>query len=187
MKPGMDLEEALNAFNLRFKNFITALINYPKIIIALVNGPAIGIGVTLLGLCDAAYASNTATFRTPFIKLGLCAEGTSSYLLPRILGRSLATELLFFNRELTAEEALRSGLISRIIPSKELPKFYVSLFELGKLPLESLRRTKRLINYELKEHLHKVNEEECKELRESLNHEDFHNALAAFMSRKSKL
>ncbi|MGL5405346.1 MAG: enoyl-CoA hydratase-related protein [Propionibacteriaceae bacterium] len=54
---------------------VQAFIRFPKLLIAVVNGPAIGIGATVLALCDILYASETAYFYTPFTALGLCAEG----------------------------------------------------------------------------------------------------------------
>jgi hypothetical protein len=57
-------------------------------------GPAIGFGVTTLALCDVVYSVPHATFKTPFMQLGFCAEGCSSLLFPRIMGPSRANEML---------------------------------------------------------------------------------------------
>ena len=62
------------------------LIDFPKPIIAAVNGPAVGMGVTTLPLCDVVYASSDSTFVTPFSRIGLVPEACSSYTFPVIMG-----------------------------------------------------------------------------------------------------
>src|SRR4029078_559665 len=66
--------------------FLTELVRFPKPIIAAVNGVAGGVGSTMILHCDLVLAADSARFQLPFTKLGLCPEGGSSFLLPRLAG-----------------------------------------------------------------------------------------------------
>ncbi|KAG1929298.1 enoyl-CoA delta isomerase [Pimephales promelas] len=69
------------------KRYVKAYIDFPKPLIGVINGPAVGVSVTLLGLFDVVYATDRATFHTPaFSQLGQSPEGCSSYLFPKIMG-----------------------------------------------------------------------------------------------------
>ncbi|WP_163851270.1 enoyl-CoA hydratase-related protein [Pseudooceanicola aestuarii] len=100
--------------------FLTALSTCPKPVIAAVNGPAIGVGVTMLLHCDLVVIAEEATFSTPFVGLGLVPEAGSSLLLPALIGMALANDMLLANRVLTAAEAHAAGLASRLVPGAEL-------------------------------------------------------------------
>uniref|UniRef100_I2CR30 Enyol-CoA hydratase n=1 Tax=Nannochloropsis gaditana (strain CCMP526) TaxID=1093141 RepID=I2CR30_NANGC len=100
--------------------FMKALSHFPKLVVAAVNGPAIGIAVTLLCHVDLAYAAPHATFWTPFLRMAIVPEYASSALFPLTMGRSKASELLFLGKKFTATEAQASHLISEIIPTDRL-------------------------------------------------------------------
>src|SRR5665647_96490 len=74
--------------------FLIAISEARKPIVAAVNGVAVGVGVTMLLHCDLVYAGRGATFQMPFVNLGLCPEAGSTLLLPRIMGHQRAAELL---------------------------------------------------------------------------------------------
>ncbi|XP_050351408.1 enoyl-CoA delta isomerase 3, peroxisomal [Nymphalis io] len=128
------------------REFINAFITFPKILIAIVNGPAIGIAVTTLPLCDFVFASENAYFYTPFTKLRLVAEGCSTVTFPKLMGVRKAMEMLIMNYKMTAQEALDCGLISYLYKTDELHvKAWDKITEISNLSLDSVLATKRLI------------------------------------------
>jgi len=84
--------------------------------IAAVNGPAIGAGLCLALACDIRYAAAGARLSAPFVKLGMNPGMAATYLLPNAVGEANARELLLTGRTVDAEEALRLGLVSRVLP-----------------------------------------------------------------------
>ncbi|XP_029157769.1 enoyl-CoA delta isomerase 2, mitochondrial isoform X2 [Nylanderia fulva] len=173
--------------NVVFKNFIDAIIVYPKLLIAVVNGPAIGIGSTMLGIFDIVYASDKAYFHTPFSSLGLVAEGCSTYTFPRLLGHSKAGDMLYLGYKMNAEEAKKYGLVSEVYSHDSLKEVWDNLNNVSKLSSESILATKRLISKWNREILLKVNEEETKELKKRFESSDLIERLLNFLSRKNKL
>ena len=95
-------------------DFLKALHNFPKPLIAAVQGNAVGIGTTLLLHCDLVYAANDSIFQMPFVTLGLVPEAGSSTLFPRLVGHAKASEIFFTGRSFGAQEALEMGLINGV-------------------------------------------------------------------------
>ncbi|XP_051165537.1 enoyl-CoA delta isomerase 3, peroxisomal-like [Leptopilina boulardi] len=172
----------------KFKEFVDAVIKCPKLLVAIVNGPAIGIGVTVLALFDIVYASEKAYFNTPFSKLGLIAESCSSYTFPRLMGRSKAGEMLYFCHQMNPEEARECGLISKIYKSDSVDEIWKYLETIvTTMSFETIQATKMLIKRWDMNKLLKVNEDEVKELVKRYNSEDLVNRVLTFVNRKSKL
>ncbi|HEX6877859.1 MAG TPA: enoyl-CoA hydratase-related protein [Nocardioidaceae bacterium] len=87
--------------------------------IAAVNGPAIGAGLCLALACDLRYASSSAKLGAPFVKLGMHPGMAATYLLPDVVGNAHARDLLLTGRIADAEESLRLGMVSRVIPDQD--------------------------------------------------------------------
>jgi enoyl-CoA hydratase/carnithine racemase len=114
--------------------------------IAAVNGPAIGAGCDLACMCDIRLASERAVFAESFVKVGIVAGDGGSWLLPRAVGSSHAAEMAFTGDMIAADEALRLGLVSRVVPHARLMEAALELAERIALnPPHALRWTKRLL------------------------------------------
>lgn len=100
---------------LRFMKTLAAL---RKPVVAAVQGPAIGIGATMLFHCDLVYAGQGARFQFPFVNIGICAEYASTYLLPRMIGHVKAAELILLGEPFTAAVAEASGMVNSVLPDE---------------------------------------------------------------------
>lgn len=89
-------------------------------VIAAVNGAAIGAGCDLTLMCDVRVAGESAKFAESFVKLGIVPGDGGAWLLPRVVGWSKACEMALTGDMVDAEEALRIGLVSRVVPDSEL-------------------------------------------------------------------
>ncbi len=102
-----------------YDSFLSILsLNVP--IIAALQGAAVGAGLCLACACDVRIATSDAKLGFTFLKLGLHPGMGGTFLLPRVVGRTMATELLLTGRIISADEALRIGLVSRIVPREKL-------------------------------------------------------------------
>lgn len=170
------------------RRYVKAYIDFPKPLIAVINGPAVGISVTLLGLFDVVYATEKATFHTPFSQLGQSPEGCSSYLFPKIMGTAKASEVLLFNKKLSATQACELGLVSEVFPESSFQsEVWSRLKTYAKLPKNSLALSKQLIRGVDKEQLHAVNDAEVERLMERWLSDECMQAIMSFFQAKSKL
>jgi enoyl-CoA hydratase/carnithine racemase len=105
--------------DLSVRRRLTELTLYPKPLIAAINGPAAGIGFALAISCDIRIVASDAVMTTSFARLGLVAEHGVSWLLPRLVGRARALDLLLSARAVKGEEAEAIGLANRNVPADQ--------------------------------------------------------------------
>lgn len=188
---GNDLSEFASGLPDEFQNtpvgrFLFELAGATKPIVAAANGPAVGIGTTLLLHCDLAWAGSNTSFCMPFTNLGLCAEGASSLLLPRWLGRVRAGELLLLGRPFDAEKAERYGLINGVCnPAETEITAWNACLELAALPPAALRATKELMSAATTDEVAGAMTREGQRFAERLQSPEATEAFTAFSEKRA--
>jgi 2-(1,2-epoxy-1,2-dihydrophenyl)acetyl-CoA isomerase len=123
------------------------MVELKKPVIAAINGPAVGVGVTLTLPCDIRIASDRARLGFIFSRLALVPEFGSTFLLPRIIGLGKALELCLTARLLDAQEALAVGLVSKVVPHDDLLDEALALgTSLANGPTQALGLVKKVIH-----------------------------------------
>lgn len=121
---GLGARGARQAVKLGEEDFLRKLpldlVAYPKPVIAAINGPAIGVGVTMVLPCDVRIAAENAKLGVTFAKLGLLPGLGSTHLLPKLVGMAKALELVLTARVVTAFEAAEIGLVNKVVPAESL-------------------------------------------------------------------
>jgi enoyl-CoA hydratase/carnithine racemase len=167
-------------------NFLFAIHNFPKPLIAAVKGRAVGIGTTMLMHCDLVTANPDTKFSMPFVSLGLVAEGGSSYLFPRLVGHAKAAEIFFTGRTFSADEALSMGLINSIAED-ELSAAMAFAEEIAGQPPTAVINTKALLKSSSHEALNQVMLAEGEMFKLATQSEEAQMAFMNFLATKSKV
>jgi len=122
--------------------------NYPKPIIAAINGVALGVGFSLTLPCDVRLASENASFGAIYTRIGMVPELGSSFLLPRIVGFGKAMELVLTGRTIDAQEAQAIGLVNQIAPAGKVMEVALEMARMMlKSPPNALRLTKQALHH----------------------------------------
>ena len=167
------------------REFLAALRQCPKPVVAAVAGYAIGIGTTLLLHCDLVYAAENAVFRMPFVDLGVCPEGGSSLVVPQRAGHLLANELLMLGDAFKPEAALRAGIVNAVVPLADLFATAEGVARrLAAKPPVALATTKRLLRQAEEARLSAHMTEEFAQFGALLRGPEAAEAVAAFQEKR---
>jgi 2-(1,2-epoxy-1,2-dihydrophenyl)acetyl-CoA isomerase len=157
-----------------------------KPVIAAINGHAVGIGLTMPLACDIRLASDKAKFSVRFVKVGLTPECGSTRYLPLVAGISNALYMALTGRIIEADEALRRGLIDRIVPHEKLMDEAMALAEeIAANPASAVWAAKRIIHENAVEpDLRRVVTREGYSIREARRQPEHAEAVKAFLEKR---
>ena len=159
-----------------------------KPIIAAVNGVAAGAGANIALACDIVVSTDHASFIQAFSKIGLIPDSAGTFFLPRLIGLQRATALMMLGDKVTAEDALRMGLIYKIFP--------VAFFEeetkelattLANMPTKALGLTKRLLNQSMTNNLEQQLALESDLQIEASSSNDYKEGVSAFVEKRKPI
>ncbi|MEL6341789.1 MAG: enoyl-CoA hydratase-related protein [Myxococcota bacterium] len=165
--------------------FLDAIQKAEKPLIVAVTGIAVGVGVTMLLHADLVYAARSATFRTPFVDLGVVPEAGSSLLMPQIMGYPRAARMLLLGERFSAQEAFQSGLISQIFEDDALEtEAFQRAIRLSQRAPEAVRLSKSLMKRHHKDLVEQTMKTESALFFERLKSPELREAVSAFLEKR---
>ena len=127
---------------------VSTMRKLPKPVIASINGPAFGVGMSLAMACDLRIMSDKATLAQAYTSVGLSPDGAWTITVPKTVGIAKAMEMVLLDKSITAEEALRLGLASIVVPADQLEAETLRLAtKLANGPTKAYAHAKALINH----------------------------------------
>ncbi|HJQ34646.1 MAG TPA: enoyl-CoA hydratase [Pyrinomonadaceae bacterium] len=156
-----------------------------KPVVARVHGPAAGIGFSYVLASDVVVASATASFSQTFVRVGLMPDGGSTYFLPALVGRAKAFELMATGAALTAEDALRLRIVTRVVAPEELDAAVEELVSrLASAPRPALARIKAALTRPEHEQLAAALDFEAEGQADCFRSPDFVEGVTAFLQKR---
>ncbi|KAH6675394.1 ClpP/crotonase-like domain-containing protein [Plectosphaerella plurivora] len=170
-----------------FRQLNDSLITCPKVLIAAVNGPAAGYGVTSLALYDLVYSIPDAYFFTPFSKWALCPEGCSSVTFPAIMGHQKAAALLLAGDRMTARELCDAGLLTKILDAEGFLEEVLKIaHRIAAYPPKALAQSKGLLVASRRDELLEANKRECECLAKIVLEDECIEAVSQFAKEQER-
>lgn len=164
---------------------VAALRRMDKPVVAAVQGATAGFGVSLTLAADLAIAADDAVLTLAYCHIGASPDGGSTFHLPRAVGMKRAMEIALLGERFGAEDAVRMGLVNRVVPAAELAAEAARLAgRLAQGPTAAYARTKRLLNTSLDNSLAAQLAAESESFAASTMTEDFREGVTAFLEKR---
>jgi len=158
----------------------------PHPVLASVHGAVAGFGLSLMCVCDLAIASESSYFTSAYRHLGLTPDGGASYTLPRLIGLKKAVEIVLLGERFDAAEALKLGLVNRVVPESELhAATHQVALALATGPVLAIRNGKRLLSQALSQSLSAQLQSEAQSFGACAATEDFAEGVRAFLDKRT--
>ncbi|MBV9452609.1 MAG: enoyl-CoA hydratase/isomerase family protein [Rubrobacter sp.] len=155
-------------------------------VVAAVHGAAAGAGLSLACACDLVIAAEPARFTMAYTNAGLTPDGSSTYYLPRLVGFKRAMELTLTNRQLSAQEAMEWGIVTRVVADEDLSEEATTLArQLAAGATKALGASKRLLHIGWTETLETQMEHETQTIAEMARTADSREGISAFVEKRS--
>ncbi|MHB8483875.1 MAG: enoyl-CoA hydratase/isomerase family protein [Nitrospiria bacterium] len=155
-------------------------------VVAAIHGAAAGAGLSLAMACDMVIAAESARFTVAYTEAGLTPDGGLTYFLPRMVGIRRALELTLTNRIFSAKEAAEWGIVTRVVPDKELLREAMTLAtRLAAGPTDAFGVSKRLLYSGWTETLETQMENESQGIAKSAGSEDAREGIRAFLEKRA--
>jgi 2-(1,2-epoxy-1,2-dihydrophenyl)acetyl-CoA isomerase len=170
----------------RYHPIITGIRQMPKPVVAAVNGPAVGIGLSLALAADLVVAKESAYFLLAFVNIGLVPDGGSSLFVPERIGFTRAMELAMLGERVGAQQAAEWGLINQVVADDAFDATVERLLDrLAAGATASYAGIKRQLNAWLYARIDEQLELEAQIQRESANSDDFVEGVTAFLQKRA--
>jgi enoyl-CoA hydratase/carnithine racemase len=165
--------------------FLAALLNFPKPLLAAVSGNAVGVGTTMLLHCDVVVAGLNANFSMPFASLGLVPEAGSSYLFPQLVGYQRAARIFMTGESFNADAAIEMGLV---VAKDSDPRAHVMKIaqHIAEQPPQAIINTKALLKAKNHDAVAAIMKAEFEIFSMALQSDEAMEAFMKFMSKKGK-
>lgn len=190
---GQDLSEAMDPYAPsisrivaeHYNPIIEKLRSVEKPVVAAVNGVAAGAGANIALACDIVLAGDSASFIQAFGKIGLVPDSGGTFFLPRLVGLQRAAALMMLGDKVTAEDAVKMGMIYRAVPDERLAEESIQMAnQLSLLPTKAIAYTKMLLNESMGNTLLEQLKREGEYQEKAGATFDFKEGVAAFLEKR---